>query len=404
MIDLKRVTFFSFFLMAVIIGFGTLRAFQNLGPDFFVFFKAGEHVLTNHSHWIYQDSPDRFLYAPGFAWLMSGFALLSREMGLAIWCLLKAFGWGLFVKKASENLKFFGQPAWVPASLALVFFARPLIIDFQYGQINSFIVIVGFLTLLNRIKSNESTQSSFLYWFLFSILAFSKLFPLPMILVPLMATSGLPPKRVQAERLGVLLGLIFIGGLPFLFEGRNALDLYFQWFVALKSKGLPIETHNQSFIAFLIRFFTDVKTPVIAMGGKNIGLGYEWLSLKTVQLIGSIFSVLVSGLIVYWVGVFKKKSPWIWMTVLLALLIVPSHLIWKPYFIFGIPIAALAIKNTLEDWSSGWFDVVLLFLVFFSINFTSFDFVGMNLYLYLEASSIFLFSYLVLVVRTIQKN
>jgi len=77
-------------LTGMVVGLGTGWAFQRGGLDFDVFHAAWKLVLSGQPSEIYRSSPDRFLYAPGFAWLLSPLGLLPRGAALAIWCLSKA--------------------------------------------------------------------------------------------------------------------------------------------------------------------------------------------------------------------------------------------------------------------------------------------------------------------------
>ena len=80
-------------------------------PDFTVFYTAWHLVLEGRGAEIYRESPDRFLYAPGFAWLLSPLAWLPRSAALAIWCFAKAAVAGLTPEVLSthytDGLRFF---------------------------------------------------------------------------------------------------------------------------------------------------------------------------------------------------------------------------------------------------------------------------------------------------------
>ena len=80
------------FAASLVVAMGTLWAFQRGANDFTVFYHAWQMVLDGRGALIYhfQETPDRFLYAPGFAWLLSPFGLLPRSVALAIWCFAKA--------------------------------------------------------------------------------------------------------------------------------------------------------------------------------------------------------------------------------------------------------------------------------------------------------------------------
>ena len=90
----------------------------------------------------------------------------------------------------------------------------------------------------------------------------------------------------------------------------------------------------------------------------------------------------------------SESSPIKWIAVTIGLLIIPSHLVWKPYFVMSIPLAVLALRQSVQrkSWRS-WALVVVLFI---GINLTGFDFVGHELGAHLEAGSILLVMHLVL--------
>jgi len=84
------------------------------------------------------------------------------------------------------------------------------------------------------------------------------------------------------------------------------------------------------------------------------------------------------------------------------LLIVPSHLIWKPYFVFSLPLAAWLIQRAFRGESvSDWF---LLLGLFLGINFTGFDFIGHTWGVQLEAASFLLMMHLVMIGASLAKQ
>src|SRR4051812_37737280 len=68
---------------------GISRAFLKEGGDFSVFYKAWRLVVEGRGLEIYRESPDRFLYAPGFAWALSPLGYLDREFALVLWSAAK---------------------------------------------------------------------------------------------------------------------------------------------------------------------------------------------------------------------------------------------------------------------------------------------------------------------------
>ncbi len=149
-------------LAALVIAVGTAWAFERGAKDFSVFYEAWRLVLTGHGSDIYRVSPDRFLYAPGFAWLLSPLGLLPRNISLLIWCLMKA------AVVAFVALSFGGtlESLW-----AVVLLARPLLIDFQYGQVNTLILGACVAALMSHHSRSQSHVKDTALWGLCSIAA-----------------------------------------------------------------------------------------------------------------------------------------------------------------------------------------------------------------------------------------
>src|SRR4051794_40931474 len=76
-------------VLILLVGLGIFRAFSRGANDFAVFFEAWRLVLSGRGAEIYKVSPDRFLYSPGFAWLLAPFGFFPRSVSLALWCLSK---------------------------------------------------------------------------------------------------------------------------------------------------------------------------------------------------------------------------------------------------------------------------------------------------------------------------
>src|SRR5271163_4705400 len=94
----------GFFFAFVALAIGTAWAFTRGGDDFRVFYHAWSLVLSGHGSEIYQNSPDRFLYAPGFAWLFAPIAWLPTQWALALWCLAKIAVVSWVVRVSAKNL------------------------------------------------------------------------------------------------------------------------------------------------------------------------------------------------------------------------------------------------------------------------------------------------------------
>ena len=193
---------FGLVVVAAIISLGTYWAFARGGNDFQVFYYAARLVSEHRAPTIYFDSPDRFLYAPGFAWLIWPLALLPKAVALSLWCLLKAFAVGLAISALG-----------LPAGLwGVALCARPLMIDFQYGQINALILGLGTWAVVQYFKRGERpARTRFLEWFLLGVLSATKLFPAPLLLVPWLVGSKQMGKE---ERTAGVLGFAFVLLLP----------------------------------------------------------------------------------------------------------------------------------------------------------------------------------------------
>lgn len=388
----------TLFSLVVLMSVGTYRAFERGGHDFAVFYEAARLVLQGMGSKIYEVSPDRFLYAPGFAWILAPFALLPAPLALGLWCLVKtiALFWILVELSAlcrlssSQNLRWSSLASWGFAAAGVLFLARPLLIDLEYGQVNLLILFAclwGLLSHTGGVERKEREWKSVLIWILLSFLAVAKVFPLPLLAVPFLVTRSIPRTRLLAERLGILLGVFLALGTQILTEGwSQGFHLLIAWKNALYAKGLPLESHNQSFAAFLHHYFSGNPTHVISSGPQPLLLGGAHLSVETIAVLSLLWTGLFLTLLVAWISVGSRISREKWTAVLLALLIVPSHLVWKPYFIFSMPLAAYLIRRCVEKRAS--FYAFLLLTFFIGINFTSFDFIGHDWSARLEAGSL----------------
>ncbi|MCM2322744.1 MAG: DUF2029 domain-containing protein [Oligoflexia bacterium] len=374
------------FVAGLIFSLGTWRAFERGGADFSVFFEAWRLVLGGRGEDIYRVSPDRFLYAPGFAWLLAPVALLPRGLALALWCLAKAAVVGLVIRGLGSRLfrgsklAAAGMAAW-----GVVLLARPFVIDLQYGQVNLFIMGACVWALLVHCDPRASRPATVLSWALLTFAALAKVFPLPLLLVPWLSTAGASPVKLRRERLSVILAAGVVLLLPLVSQELDGvLALYREWHGALLSKGLPLETHNQGFAAFLNRFFTAQPVHVIAAGPEGyFRFGWPLLSGATVALLSTAWTLLTMGALVAWLLAPGARPAATWIGVAVAALILPSHLIWKPYFVVFLPLAVVLVRRHLESWP------VLVF-IFAAVNFTGFDVLGPRLGAQFEAASVLL--------------
>ncbi len=391
---------------------GTFWAYQRGGGDFSVFHEAWRLVLQGRGMELYRATPDRFLYAPGFAWLMSPLGALPRTWALAVWCLAKSLVLGGCVLAMGRRTSL-----WASAG-AVVLLARPILIDFQYGQINLFILgacVWAMLTHFGGARARPSVR--FFSWFVLGISAVTKIYPLALLGVPIATflnarfirsrdprLNGTPPhlRTVPSvsvfgpEIQGALLGIGLILFLPLLSTGlAQAVSLHGQWVDALRGRGLPLESHNQSFAAFLHHTFTATATHVVALAqSRDYFIRALVVPESTVLVLSFAWSTAI--LLFTWVWMVRGARPGReleWSTVIIALLIVPSHLVWKPYFAFGLPLATVLLHGA--QGARAWFGLAVILVL---INFTGVDVLGYESAGRVEAASVLLWAHLAMLI------
>lgn len=382
---------------------GTLWAFERGAPDFSVFLSAWRLVLEGKGATIYayQATPDRFLYAPGFAWLLSPLAILPRSVALALWCFAKAAVVGYLVREfqparraGTAPLATLGLAAW---GVALV--ARPVLIDFQYGQVNLLILGACVWALLGHFRRGDPASAwDLIRWTVLAMAAMAKVFPLPLLVVPWLATAT---PKVWRERSGTIVGLALVLAAPLLTQGWDGnLELLARWRDALILRGLPFESHNQSFSALLHRWFSGEPVHVVALGMHPIQMGWSLLSTTVIGLLSLAWIAIAAGVLLAWLLVVRRPSALVWVAVAVALLILPSHLVWKPYFVMFLPVAILVAARTQRsdgEWTA-------LVVAFAAMNLSGFDLVGAAWGARLESASVMLWSalaYLALLNRSV---
>jgi hypothetical protein len=251
--------------------------------------------------------------------------------------------------------------------------------------VNVFILAGSVWALLSYFASRPSRTEISISWFVLGIVAISKLFALPLLLLPWFRPRAQVTRRAQVFS---ILGFIAAATVPVLTLGiSGAFNLFLAWREALISKGLPFESHNQSFIALLDHYFTTDPTHIIALGWKWIVLGHSLLSMQAITELSLAWAFIFMGALLAWI-VCAQTDTLRWIAVAIALLFVPSYLVWKPYFVLGYPLAVLLLWQYRH--SKGW----LIALGFFAMNLTGFDVVGDYWAARLEAASIFLFVHL----------
>jgi hypothetical protein len=394
----RKVALASVGLVGAVLTIGTVWAFQRGGHDFDVFYHAWGLVLSGRGREIYTNSPDRFLYAPGFAWLLSPLGLLPRWLALAAWCLSKTVivGWLLLAvgsrlpgRAGEKNIALIARTGM--AALGLLLVARPFLIDFGYGQVNIFILAAALWALFEHTApAGREGMAPFVSWACLACAAVAKIFPLPLLLIPFVDFSKIPGKRLKRERAGILAGALVLLLLPVLSEGPAGLaELFTGWKGALLAKGLPLESHNQSFVAFLNHYFTGNPTRVIAEGYPPLLFGVQAFDSSTLTLLSLGWTLSCAGFLLAWLLAGPRRDSLRWISIAVATLILPSHLVWKTYFVTGFPLAAWLLSR-----GGG---LVFPALVFLLVNLTGFDFLGHGLAARLEAGSVLLFVQLAMI-------
>ena len=389
------------FIAPLLVVMGVYRAFSRGGNDFSVFYQAWKLVLAGHGADVYRVSPDRYLYSPGFAWVFSPLAWVSRPVALAFWCFGKILVLCYLVRKLANSWeKDFSFSSIGVAALGVVLIARPLLIDFEYGQVNLLILGVCVWALYGHFDTKSSFFLDFIRWLVLSFISVSKLFPMPLMCIPWVVTAGVSIKKRRIEKVSIFLGAGLALFIPLATETwQTAFSLLVDWREAVLARGLPIDSHNQSFAALLYHYLSSYPTHVISEGMTSVSLGYPWLSPDQISLLSLFWGLSTMGLLLGWIFSGSIHAPLRWVAVTIGLLIVPSHLIWKPYFVLSLPLAILIIRRMLRFKSPGLF--LKVFLLFAGINLTGFDFMGHYWGSYFESASLFLLIHLAMITMAI---
>jgi hypothetical protein len=384
-------------VLSLVIAFGVFDAFSKGANDFSVFYEAWRLVLIGRGAEIYKVSPDRFLYGPGFAWCLAPFAALSKNTALAIWCAAKIMAVGFIAAEFSKRLKHVDSILSLGLSFwGVAFVARPLLIDFSYGQVNLFIVAASVWALLGRNTLKPSPYEDVACWGVLTWIALSKLFPVPLLVIPWLVTRDIRQDRIKNERLGVFLGFVIVLLPPLFSLGWGGFwELLLGWKDALISRGLPLESHNQSFTAFLYHYLSGHPTQILSEGATPLFLGWASLSTSQIGLLSLFWTTLTLGFALGWIFSGSKHEAIKWSAVTIGLLIVPSHLIWKPYFVMSVPLAIIFIHQVYKK--TNWTSYLAAIGIFMGINLMGFDFVGHNWAAHIEASSVLLFMHVILI-------
>lgn len=296
-------------VLALGLALATAKKARSLeSPDFKVFYTAARHVFTDPEN-IYRVSPDRYLYPPSTAVLLTPFAF-SDDFRLHQWSWHGLLALLLFCLSSISGA----------ALAAMAVLTRYLAITFNYGQIN--LVVLGLLALAGREGLRGRWANGGAAWAIASGL---KVYPLA--LGPLF----LPRARWGAYA-AALLAFLLLAALPFLAFGPSlGGQLYSEFLGALESKGLPLHSHNQSIAAFLQRVFTSQEFYLHAVGPMRWGV----LELDPNMLRGVAW--LIGGLLVAlsWLRAWRRgHDPASCLSAGAFSILFLSHIVWKDYLLF----------------------------------------------------------------------
>ncbi|MBS1963482.1 MAG: DUF2029 domain-containing protein [Bdellovibrionales bacterium] len=341
-----RLTYALRGLVFVVLAWAVYAGFSRGGQDFAVFHYAGKLALEGRWDALYAEGPDRFLYAPGFAFLVSPLAALPVKVALGIWLAFTLAAFGAAIRMLARA---HGE---IPVYLAILFSVRPLLIDLRYGQVNLLILSSAVWALLawsERTGTRRAKMNLAASWFVFAIAACAKVYPLALFLFPIggiIRDGAAGRAHGRPAILGALGGAAFLL-LPPLVHG----GVYAAWFDALARKGLPTDTHNQSLLAFLVRVAGGEPFNALGLSGETLRFPGFGLSFPIMRGIWGIFTIGVlaalARLALRISGSFEDARLSAWLG--LALCFLPAHLIWKSYFVLGIPLLAGIFAEAKDD-------------------------------------------------------
>ncbi len=337
------------------------RAYKLQSPDFKVFYVAARHALTDPVN-LYRISPDRYLYPPSTALLFTPFGF-SENYSLHQWSWHALLALLLFLLCRSS---------WA-AFAAMLLLTRYLTITFGYGQVN--LVVVALLAGAGRwLEKNPAAAGGF--WALATSV---KVFPA--VFAP--AFFGGPRGGWRGLR-GLWVGALVGAGIaltPFVFFGWDlGWALYGEFLGALQSKGLPLHSNNQSFVAFFSRLFTDASFPLHAVWEvKWTLLALPPALVRGVALVIGILLALLS-----WKRA-RERGTEAYLAAAAFCILFLSHIVWKDYLLFLF----FPLREIFSRWPvrRSWiFGSALLLLVTLSAH----DAVGAQVSTRLDAACIHL--------------
>ncbi|MBI4925132.1 MAG: DUF2029 domain-containing protein [Bdellovibrio sp.] len=367
---------FSIFILMIS---GIWITTQRGGQDFNVFYHAWKLVLSGQASEIYNNSPDRFLYSPSFAYLLSPLAWMPFHISFLFWNTLKIISLVLLffiLKPYAKN----DSSLYLPLYLwSLIFISRPLLIDLQYGQINIFLLVFSLWALCSQTP---------LSWFFLGVVAVMKPLILPLLLIPWFEKRK---TTCISSLAGSLLSIFFPMELGF----QNFQTLLSQWYNAIASKGFPLESHNQSVLALLYRLFSGKPIHIISYGPEPVQFGFNLFSEKALFLLCIVWIIAV---LVFFIKILiTQKQSLQKYALLVGIILLPLHLVWKPYFVFSFPLAFLILSDLLFLQGRKIYKLLLIALAFTFMNLTGLDYIGISLSGKFEALSTMMLAHLILI-------
>ena len=295
-------------LFALLLTFATVPKARKLGsPDFHVFHVAARHVLVDPEN-LYRISPDRYLYPPSAAVLLTPFALTDN---------FTFFQWawhGMLGLLLAALASVSGA-----ALAAMVLLTRYLANSFGYGQINLVVMAILFLVGIWLRKRPAGAGAA---W---AVATGFKVYP------AIFAPAFLPKGQRRGFFWGLGAGALLLL-LPFVVFGPAlGMQLYGEFVEALRAKGSPLHSHNQSITAIFLRLFSGQGFELHGVGETNWSVSSlpEGLLRAAAYVVGGALAFLswrkalreperASGLLS--AGAFS--------------VIFLSHIVWKDYLLF----------------------------------------------------------------------
>lgn len=385
----------AFTALVFLVGFW--KGLRGPGNDFQVFYHAARVALEGRAEVLYLESPDRYLYAPGFAYLMVPLGLLPNGVAHVLWLVFVSMGFFLAMRLLAKKIS---KDGVFVVSIAVLFLMRTIWIDLRYGQVNPLILAASVWALVCAVSAESSRREKFLSWFLFSLAAFAKLYVLPLFLIPLLLLGKKPWKKNFAPVfLGSVSGFLLLILLPFLFSGLSTSALYGNWYQALLSRGFPLDTHNQSVLAFLHRVFSGEVIRSFQTGGEPMQFWGRILSDQSIEI---LFSAVTFGILFLFVRNARRavrETSLVAISLCIALCFLPGHLIWNSYFMMGIPLAAVVLANLLQERNPERKKIGLAIygILFFFTHLSIGDVIGSHGAAWVEAFTPFLLTHFALI-------